>query len=106
MGHKTRTVPADIWTLLTTSGTVDGTGIATAVAAARVVPISGFGVKLQATVANVAPTSDGGHQPLPLNATLEETIPLVNLFRGVGLGPYYLWALSQVSCSVSVSFND
>ena len=61
-------------------------------------------VSLQATAANVAPTSREGSIPLRSGETLAADLQLADIFPGVGDGPFYLWAFSSgtpVTLSVS-----
>lgn len=74
-----------------------------AVAAARVHNPGGAAVTLQATATSTAPTSRAGGVTLPAGATLAADLPLSNLFSGVGAGPYFLWAFSDMPTSLSVS---
>ena len=74
-----------------------------AVLFARVVNMGTTAIHLQATMTPSPPTDILGAQPLFASVTLAEDLALVNLFKGVGLGPYWLWAWSPNRTEISVS---
>ncbi|MFN7224432.1 MAG: hypothetical protein ACK4MS_10475 [Paracoccaceae bacterium] len=73
------------------------------VAAVRVHNAGVYAVVLQATATNVPPTSPNGGVTLAGGATLAADLPLEDLFPGIGSGPLYLWAMADMSASLSVS---
>lgn len=91
--HTTITATPGAPTLLTSG----------AVTACRVSNLSGYLAYLQATTTNEAPASRDGAIPLQVTATLAADIPLVDLFGGLGDGPFYLWAIVDMGSSFSVS---
>lgn len=74
-----------------------------AVAACRVHNTGGYAFTLQATATSTPPSSYAGGVTLFSGSTLAADLTLAELFPGVGSGALYLWAMSEVPGTASVS---
>ena len=84
--HNNVTVPTTGAAVPLSSGTV---------AAIRVLNPAAHDIWIQATTANIAPTSRAGALRLMPGETLAADLALSNLFPGLGAGPYYLWGMAD-----------
>lgn len=92
--HTTLTIPAG-----TPFPISDG-----AVAAIRINNRSSYETLIQCTLTDTAPAADGlGAQTLKSGATLSADLALVDLFPGVGAGPFFVWNISANQITLSVS---
>ena len=72
-------------------------------ASVRVHNISGAAIDIQATATASPPTSRRGAIPLAVGQTMAADLTLAQLFPGVGVGPFWLWAYAAVPTDISVS---
>lgn len=92
MAHINISVPAKTWTLLTTSD----------VTYVRVQNVGLFGLSLQATTGETAPTDLQGAVSLDAGLMISADVAVGDLFPGVS-GAKRLWAYSGNATTVSVS---
>ena len=73
------------------------------VTAIRVNNLAAGEVFLQATATSAPPANRNGAQRLGPYGTLAADLTLANLFPGVGVGPFWVWAFADTPATLSVS---